>query len=1440
MKTTTLKLALCFFALASAINLKADKSPASVYFQENKGQIHDQNFNPRPDVLFSGNTNGLYYHLKHTGLSYQLLRIDEFKTVLNSKTTQPQKQVAKQTVYRIDIDWLNANPLAQVVKSNELEGSENFYSDVCPNGIADVKTYQQVVYKNIYSGTDLKWYHKDGSLEYDFIVHPNADYHNIEMKINGAYKISINTKGELEIVTPLGTIIEKAPVAYQGSTRIDAQWRLNDEVVSFEIGQYNKNLALVIDPSIRVWGTYYGSTSDDESNETCLDNSGNVYMVGTTASNAAIATVGAHQTTISTTTDAFISKFTSAGVRLWATYYGSTGADAANACITDATGNIYVVGNTTATNSVLATTGAYQVSPYGGGDGFVVKFNASGVRQWGSYYGDFGGDYLNDIGIDNAANVYLAGASGASFSLTISTAGSHQVNNGGGATDAFLVKFNTSGTRQWATFYGGTGADAALGCFVEPAGGVFISGNTASTGGTSIATVGSHQPAHGGGTNDAFLAYFNTSGVRQWGTYYGATGNDFGTCIAKDGAGFVYMGGYASSGSAIATVGAHQTTHGGNTNDGILIKFNSTGVRQWGTYYGGTGNDFIFNIAINTVSNRIYITGASSMGGNIATINGFQTVHGGGLFDAFLVSFIPSGVRQIGTYYGGTGNFDDQGTGCVTDANGNVYITGRTTSATGLSTPGAHQTAFGAFGNNDGFLVKFQDCSSTFSTALNSATICSGQSVNLLSDATGVTSYSWSNGATTSSVSVSPTVTTNYTITANTATAQCFYVKIITVSVTPSPTVNIAGTSTLCAGNTVTLTASGANTYSWSTSATTASTSINPTITTTYSVIGTNTTTGCSTTSIRTVTVTAAPSVTLTASSPTTCSNGNSITLTASGATTYSWSTGQTTNTIILFPGFAPTYNYTVTGTSLGCTNTKTITINVITTPTVTVSANPNIICTGNTTTITATGATTYSWNTSATTNSISVSPTVTTTYSVVGYNGACSNTRTITITNNTPNVNLSTTSSTICSGSTVTLSASGASTYSWNTSSTSSSISVSPTISTNYTVTGTTSGCTNTKTIAINVTTSPTVITSASSNTICTGNTTTITATGATTYSWNTTATTSSITVSPTVTTTYTVTGVNGSCSDTKTVTITNNTPNLNVSATSTNICTGGTATLTASGATTYSWNTSATTAAINVSPTSSTTYTVTGTTGACSTTSTIPVNVTSAINLNIASTMSVSCSGAPVVLTASGASTYTWNTGPNTTTISVSPTSSTNYTVTGTSGTCNGSTVITIGASTNPTVNSITSSSLICSLPTQQSATLTASGATTYSWNTGATTAAITVSPGITTTYTVTGYNAQGCMNTSIITQSVSLCTGVDELNSANEIIIFPNPSNGEFTVKGVNGNFEIINSIGQTIYISDLNDSEEVKITSLAQGIYYLKIKDSKVYKKIVVVN
>lgn len=1293
MKSIIRNTALGLLALTHATSLRAAEpvKPLSqgISFQENKGQVHDQFHKARPDVLFSSSSKGLVCHLKSDGLSYQLNRVDKWREEKNKSSVY--RIAEKSTIYRVDLTWKEANTNFRIEKGEAINGESNFYLTSCPSGVFNVKSFKDVTYKNLYNNIDLKWYSKADELEYDFIVQPGGNPDLIKMEFAGAETLVVNASGELVIKTPLGNITEKAPHVYQDGKSVPSAWKINGTTISFEIGTYDKTKKLIIDPVVtRVWGTYFGAAGGfaDFGTGVASDNLGNSYLAGYTNATTNVATAGAHQTLMGGgANDGFLAKFDNNGVRVWGTYYGGAGDDFVYACAIAGTNAIFMSGRTTSTNNI-STAGSHQAAFAGGGnDAFLVKFDANGVRQWGTYYGGATGqEYGLNCEADAAGNSYLVGYT--SSTVGLGTAGAHQMAFGGGVTDAFVVKFNTSGVRQWSSNYGGTGDDYGNGCSVDASGNVYLVGTTSSTVGTSIAS-GGHQTTFGGGANDAYVVKFNASGVRQWGTYYGGTSGESGNDCAFETTG-IYAVGTTTSTAAIATAGAHQTTKAGG-NDAFLVKLDpSTGARLWGTYYGGSGGfGNTGNVCSVDAGANVIIGGVttSSISAAMSTPFSFQE-NASGLNDAFIAKFNTSGVRQWASYCATPGAETTEGL----SVSGNyIYLAGSTNN-NGLGTTGTHLPTYGSGG--DAYLVRFYDCNVTPTTSASS-TICRGSSASIGGSGSGITSYSWSTGATTASISVSPTVTTSYTLTMLTATAQCTFPDVITVTVNATPTLAVSGPTAICSGTTVVLTASGASTYSWSTGATTNSISVSPTITTTYSVIGTNTL-ACSTTTV------------------------------------------------------------------------KIITVN--TTPTVTAVSSSTSVCVGSSATLTASGATTYSWNTSATTASIVVSPTVLTTYSVTGTTGGCSNTRTISVsTQPTPTVNLTTMTSSLC-----------------------------------------------------------------------TGMSTVLTATGAATYSWSTGATTSTISVSPTVTTTYSVTGYFGSCGNTKTITIINNTPSMSVSATSTTICTGGTATLTAGGATTYSWSTGASTPSIVVSPTASITYTVRGTNSGCSLTQSITVNVSTAINMNITASNPVSCSGAPVLLTASGASTYTWSTGPNTTSISVTPVVATNYTVSGTSGSCNGSTVITVGVAANPTVNSITSSSLICTLPTQQTATLTASGATTYSWNTGANSSAITVSPNITTTYTVIGTDANGCSNTSIVTQSVSTCAGVNELEIANEVVIFPNPSTGGFTIKGAEGRFEIINSIGQTIYISELNSKEEeVKIASLSQGIYYLKLKDSKVFKKIVVV-
>ncbi len=664
----------------------------------------------------------------------------------------------------------------------------------------------------------------------------------------------------------------------------------------------------------------------------------------------------------------------------------------------------------------------------------------------------------------------------------------------------------------------------------------------------------------------------------------------------------------------------------------------------------------------------------------------------------------------------------------------------------------------------------------TVTTTASSTTICSGNSTTLTG--AGASTYAWMPGSLSgTSVVVSPAITTTYTVT-GTDVNGCVNTATRTITVNPTPTVTATASSpTICAGSSTNLTGAGASTYAWmpgSLSGTTVS--VTPATTTTYTVTGTAVN-GCIATQTVLVTVTPSPTVTTTASSTTICS-GNSTTITASGATTYSWMPGSLTGTsIVVSP--ATTTTYTVTGTTAGCTGTATRLITVNPSPTVTATASAPTICVGNSTNLTGSGASTYAWmpgSLSGTT--VSVTPATTTTYTVTGtaVNG-CTSTQTVLVTvTPLPTVTTSASSTTICNGSSTTITASGATTYSWMPGSlTGTSVVVSPAVTTTYTVTGTTAGCSGTTTQLITVNPTPTVTATASAPSICVGNSTNLSGSGASTYAWmpgSLSGTT--VSVSPVVTTTYTVTGtaVNG-CISTQTVLVTVTPgPTVTTSASSSTICDGNSTTITASGATTYAWMPgSLTGTSVVVSPTTTTTYTVTGTTAGCTGTATQLITVNPTPTVTVSASSSTICNGNTTTLTASGATTYSWMPGSLTgTSVVVSPAVTTSYTVTGTTVGCSNTATQVITVNPTPTVTATASSPTICS---GSSTNLTASGASTYTWMPGSLSGTtVAVSPTTTTTYTVTGTAANGCISTQNVTVTVNASPTVTASASTTSI--------------------------------------------------------------------
>ena len=694
-------------AQAPVIDKYADqlKNRASAVFEENKGQMKDQNWKSRQDVLYSGSSEGMNFFIRNSGISYQLSRVEswkeeEEKEMLHASlgSDDKKRQVPDQIgTYRVDAEWINANQDFSINQGIALEGYNNYYN--VPEGVEPalfVKKYESLTLKNVWNGVDINYYGNGGFLETDYIVAPGSDYHQIQIDIKGA-ELSKDDQGNLIIKTPFGEIREGQLKVYQNDVLIEASWKIEGNMVSFDIPNYNADLALRIDPLTRVWGTYYGDVGIEYGKSITTDGIGNVYLSGKTGSTTGIASGGHQNTYGGGTSDAFFVKFNSSGVRQWGTYYGGVGYDGSSSITIDGAGNIYLAG--AAESTVGIASGGHQ-NTYGGGtyDAFLVKFNSSGIRQWGTYYGGVSFDEGLSTVTDGSGNVYLCGRTTSTTGIAL---GGHQNTFAGGVPiDGFLVKFNNSGVRQWGTYYGGYGYEEGLSITTDWLGNVYLSGRTEST--TGIAS-GGYQNLFGGGQYDAFLIKFNSSGVRQWGTYYGGLGDEFGqTGTATDGAGNVYLSGSTASTTGIAS-GGHQNTFGGGY-DAFLVKFNGSGVRQWGTYYGGIGYDAGDPTETDGVGN-VYLSGWTTSQTGIAS-GGHQNAYGGG-YDAFIVKFNSSGVRQWGTYYGGIGY--DAGESTATDGAGSIYLSGYTESTAGIAiASGGHQNTFGG-GQNDAFLVKFHE-----------------------------------------------------------------------------------------------------------------------------------------------------------------------------------------------------------------------------------------------------------------------------------------------------------------------------------------------------------------------------------------------------------------------------------------------------------------------------------------------------------------------------------------------------------------------------------------------------------------------------------------------------------------------------------------------------------------------------------------------------------
>lgn len=736
-----------FFLHFIAFSTNPVKGFPAIGFIENKGQIIDQEGRPNPDVLYLYQGRGFKVQLRKSGYSYEILSSGDQPKHHPSKRTISMAELSKATLtsHRIDLDLLGMDANYTIAADEKNEGYLNYVWEGKETG--HVPSFNKITYKNIYPNTDIEFIitgKEEAPFKYDIILHPGADLSKIKFLCGGSDSIK-RTENGIIFSTPGGRMNENIPFSYYTDAPAKNEavnYTIDRNIISFSANNIDKQKTFVIDPSTnRLWGTFYGGSGIEYCTSIATDRSSAVYIGGYTTSSSNIASAGVYQATFNGNFDAYLAKFDLNGVFKWGTYFGSSGIDIFYALHVDPSGNIYASGDTNSPSGI-ATTGAHQ-TVYGGGidDAIFVKFDSNGQRLWSTYYGGTMHDISVTITMDSNRNVLFAGHTESTAS--IATSGAYNTFFSG-AFDVFITKFDSLGNRVWGTYYGDTGTEEAFTIDTDGSNNIFISGFTSSLFG--ISTGGAYQ-AISGGNNDAFIAKFDAAGANLlYGSFYGGTGDEQGTCIRIAAGGDIFLSGNTTSPNNISGPGAYQATPG-SSDDGFLARFTPSGSRSWGTYFGGNDVDYISDFKFDASMNLVF-AGSTESTNNISTPGAYQPALSVAMnYDGYFAKFSPTGQPKLGTYYGGSNT--DYIHGLVIDNTGKVFVAGETQSSNVLSSPGSYMPT--AAGSGDGFLARF--CMGPEPTVSPlTQTVCIGNTFSI-STQSGFT-YQWNTGATTNPLTI--------------------------------------------------------------------------------------------------------------------------------------------------------------------------------------------------------------------------------------------------------------------------------------------------------------------------------------------------------------------------------------------------------------------------------------------------------------------------------------------------------------------------------------------------------------------------------------------------------------------------------------------------------------------------------------------------------------
>ncbi|MGD9494635.1 MAG: hypothetical protein AB7V36_14930, partial [Bacteroidales bacterium] len=609
-------------------SLKSPAEKADAVFVANKGQLADFNGKIHPEFLYYFQSDGLDVYFRKDGVSY-IFKKGQHPSLISASSKEETRRLEKMYLddstyyYRMDVDFVLSDQNSGLSGEGLSAMVNHYYYPHCPDGIMNVPIYSSVRYSNVYEGIDFVYYLKEGQLKYDIVVNNPLALDDVALEFKNINNLSQDNNAVI-FETEGGIFGEVLPESYslhdgQRAKTLNAEYHLSDNIVRFVLNE-NISEPFVIDPVI-TWTTYYDDSFWNGSNSR-IDVKGNQVVIVSYGFSALFPLLDAgngayFQNIVAGSGDYRILKFDSNAVRIWATYYGGSDYENTADVVIDYNGNIILTGQTESTDIPVQSAGGYYDATYNagtyGGGTFVGKFNSSGVRQWGTHY-----DYIEYpmVEVDHNNNVYVVAQGSYDDPPVLSLSGAYNqaliAHDGGGSNnsdDIFIVKFNSSTARTWATNLGSSTDEFPVDIVCGNDNFLNILAISDCYSGTGLITQNPGSGAYYDNTtgpsstnrDDILLYRFNTAGALFWGTAFGCTDNDNAQQgrITTDNSNNIYI----FSEAADATLpllnpggGAYfDNTHSGASFNPFIAKFTSGGVLAWSTYFGTTGLGFGMN-----------------------------------------------------------------------------------------------------------------------------------------------------------------------------------------------------------------------------------------------------------------------------------------------------------------------------------------------------------------------------------------------------------------------------------------------------------------------------------------------------------------------------------------------------------------------------------------------------------------------------------------------------------------------------------------------------------------------------------------------------------------------------------------------------------------------------------------------------------------------------